>query len=661
MNVPTNRLLAATLALAVAALPACSDSTGSKAGPAAHVDVVSGNAQSGPAGTELPQPVVVKVTDAQGRPVQGQVVSFVVTGGGGHVFAGSGATDGQGLAQERWTLGTAAGPQTLEARTVVGGQPLSAAVFTATAVAGAPATAVALGGDTSVAGVPGSVVEDSFAVVVRDQHGNPAPGVQVAWAVTGGGGSITSPTPTDAAGIARTQWVLGPAGPATQSAQATVAGTTVRFTARAVTQLVKTAGDGSLAPPGTVVTVSVSADNAEGLPIHWTVTGGGGSVSPAISRIGGLATASAQWTLGPSGPQTLTASSGSLSVTFTATSVLVGSRTLKAQVPGRILDLDVTRVLWLDSATTRKVKLRDLADGSDALVVADGGVLGRLTPTGALVVRVAGTYELVEYRAGAATSLGPVSAGPVFAEPLLAVSGGWAAWMAGAGEPVIRRDLAAGTNLTVSGADFATSGVSVDVGLNGDVAFERRTGGAFDGVSYVSLFHAGTTTTVFAGGSAQPVMPRTDGGNVVYVTHSLGEGDIQWLWHGGATERLTAVLTRPGSPRIDSRLAGGWVAYLEIHQPLDGPGTAQVRLRTPAGADEAVSRVGAPLLDALCPDGSVAYTDGVYVEGNPVRTRRYLAYRNGPVVDVGPPGGTVVCRGLRFFLYSGSAGYELSQ
>src|SRR3954471_7624391 len=108
------------LAGAVAALAACADSTGAKVGAAAHLDVLSGNTQTAPVGTELPQPLVVKVTDDKGHVVKGQVVNFVVTAGGGHVFAGTAITNDDGLAQERWTLGGVAGPQQLEARAVDG-------------------------------------------------------------------------------------------------------------------------------------------------------------------------------------------------------------------------------------------------------------------------------------------------------------------------------------------------------------------------------------------------------------------------------------------------------------------------------------------------------------------------------------------------------------
>ena len=360
---PLRTLSRALLAGAVLALPACKDSTGSKPGPAAHVDILSGNAQTAPVLTELPQPLVVRVTDAKGRLVTGQVVSFVVTAGGGHAAAGTATTDAAGVAQDRWTLGGALGPQTLEARAVSAtGQVLASATFTATGTPGTPAQAAPYGpgvasGDTIVAAVVSAVVEDSFAVIVRDAAGNPVPGAQVAWAVTSGGGTITTPTPTNAAGVARTQWVLG-AATTPQTATATVAGTTIRFTAYPATALTRTSGDGVTAGTGSTLTVTLAATGASGaiggLPIHWTVASGGGSVTPAVGETSRHAfnqgTASAAWTLGPSaGPQTLTASAGGLSVTFTATAIAAGTRTLLAQLPGRVLDATSDRVLWVES------------------------------------------------------------------------------------------------------------------------------------------------------------------------------------------------------------------------------------------------------------------------------------------------------------------------
>ena len=127
---------------------ACKDSgTGpEQAGPPAVLQIVSGNTQQGTVGQELSQPIVVKILDANGNPVSGQVINFRVTAGGGSVFAGASITNSSGIAQERWTLGRVAGAaHTLEVRAVdnTTGAELVFGTFAATAKAGAAGTPTA--------------------------------------------------------------------------------------------------------------------------------------------------------------------------------------------------------------------------------------------------------------------------------------------------------------------------------------------------------------------------------------------------------------------------------------------------------------------------------------------------------------------------------------
>ena len=99
------------------------------------MEILSGNNQSAAAGSELPNPLVVVVRDANGNPVEGQVVNFVVVEGGGHVFAGAALTNANGRAQDWWTLGDDPNaPQMLEVRAVdpETGEKQVFAVFTAT-------------------------------------------------------------------------------------------------------------------------------------------------------------------------------------------------------------------------------------------------------------------------------------------------------------------------------------------------------------------------------------------------------------------------------------------------------------------------------------------------------------------------------------------------
>src|SRR5687768_9081549 len=92
---PFRRLSAAAALLAAALLASCESPTGGGAGAPARMDVVAGDLQTATAGAELPQALVVRVLDDRGHPVRGQIVNFVVTAGGGTVFAGSAATNQQ--------------------------------------------------------------------------------------------------------------------------------------------------------------------------------------------------------------------------------------------------------------------------------------------------------------------------------------------------------------------------------------------------------------------------------------------------------------------------------------------------------------------------------------------------------------------------------------
>src|SRR5712691_4013922 len=97
------------------------------------LSVVSGDNQTAPPGTELPNPIVARVEDSRGHPVKGQIVYFVVVSGGGSVFAGAAISGGDGIVQERWTVGFS-GSQQVEARAVDNqtGEKITFATFTAT-------------------------------------------------------------------------------------------------------------------------------------------------------------------------------------------------------------------------------------------------------------------------------------------------------------------------------------------------------------------------------------------------------------------------------------------------------------------------------------------------------------------------------------------------
>lgn len=67
---------------------------------------VSGDNQSGTAGTALPNPLVVEVKNSAGNPQAGTTVTFAVTGGGGSISPTSAVTNANGQASTVLTLGT---------------------------------------------------------------------------------------------------------------------------------------------------------------------------------------------------------------------------------------------------------------------------------------------------------------------------------------------------------------------------------------------------------------------------------------------------------------------------------------------------------------------------------------------------------------------------
>lgn len=114
------RLLRSVLVV-VAALAACDDlGPQPPPGSPAAVVVVSGGGQEGMAGSTLAEAVVVRVDDAGGSPVAGATVTFSAATGHGSADPATAATDAAGLAGTTWTLGNAAGAQTLTA-SVAGG------------------------------------------------------------------------------------------------------------------------------------------------------------------------------------------------------------------------------------------------------------------------------------------------------------------------------------------------------------------------------------------------------------------------------------------------------------------------------------------------------------------------------------------------------------
>ncbi len=325
-------------------------------GNPAEVTVVSGNGQSAAVGTTLPAPLVVRVVDPHGNVVPGVTVNF--TANGGSLSASTATTSTTGEAQTVWTLPTTAGPYATDA-SVPG---LAVAQFTATAMAGSAATWAKTRGDGQTAPV-GEALPESLTVRVLDQYGNPVPDISVTWTPNGGGSVSPSMSLTSSTGHASTRRTLGTT-PGANTTVATAPGLgQLTFSATAnpgpgVT-LEKVSGDaqsgGLNQPLANVLVVRVRDQYGNPVPgqtVHWTVIGGGGSVSPssALTTADGLASTS--WTLGGTGANQVQAVHGSLNVTFAATVTGLSAATVD---PGNFRE----RVGVIGQASTLTALVRD--------------------------------------------------------------------------------------------------------------------------------------------------------------------------------------------------------------------------------------------------------------------------------------------------------------
>ena len=275
-----------------------------------------------------------------------------------------------------------------------------------------------------------------------------------------------------------------------------------------------------------------------------------------------------------------------------------------ATVPGRVLDADADRILYLDSTATdaQSVRIRDRGTGADVTLGSGFRMLrgpAYLTPTGALFIQVSpvlpAPQTLLEWRNGVSTDLGTASD--------LHVSGPYAGYVAGSFPDLtlIRRNTITGTATTIA-AD--PSGSGNDVASNGNVAY-------WTADKDVWLFQDGAGAGQISPEVGENTSPVTDGVNVVYARRTL-RASSQWLWeierYDGAT---TTVLAPERAQDIrsvaDYAVNNGWIAFTK-------PGTGgflQVWTRSPSGEERQVTIGGTPSsIAALGPNGEVVSAEG---------------------------------------------------
>ena len=136
------------------------------------LDIISGNDQEGLPGAALENPFVVEVRDPSGDPLPGVQVTFLVSSGGGTLSATSAMADVNGRAESILTLGPNLGRNTVTV-SVTGIQEQQ--TFTAEGIR-IPLAFWIISGDKQQ-GLLGEALAKPFVVEVRDQSGDPLPGV----------------------------------------------------------------------------------------------------------------------------------------------------------------------------------------------------------------------------------------------------------------------------------------------------------------------------------------------------------------------------------------------------------------------------------------------------------------------------------------------------
>ncbi len=200
------------------------------------IEMLSGSNQTGEINSQLPGPLLVLLTGADGNPAPNETVIFKVTQNNGRISGNSGTasslaevTDANGIAFVSHTLGSTSG---------VGNNKVEATAvgFTGTVVCTASATEkpphkINIGSGNNQRGAVNTPLPNPLVAVVTDDGHNVLKGVPVTFAVTGGGGNINSSQSvvvnTDSDGRATVSFALGPVdGQDNNQVQADFAGNT---------------------------------------------------------------------------------------------------------------------------------------------------------------------------------------------------------------------------------------------------------------------------------------------------------------------------------------------------------------------------------------------------------------------------------------------------
>lgn len=201
---------------ATGAIAGCKKTATTEVATASAITVVQGNNQAVQAGKDLPNPIVLRVTDKLGVAMAAVPVSLMVAEGGGIVTPSSGVSDTKGEFTAKWTLGPLNPDNQLRA-SVPGVDPIK---IYATGIV--PSDIIVAQGNGQVAKV-GASLPTSIVVRIVGSGNTPMAGVTVLFQVVSGGGSMSPQSAvTSSLGEVTAKWTLGNA-IGTQTAQISAA------------------------------------------------------------------------------------------------------------------------------------------------------------------------------------------------------------------------------------------------------------------------------------------------------------------------------------------------------------------------------------------------------------------------------------------------------
>lgn len=237
--------------------------------PALTLELVSGQDQQAIAGSDLPQPFIVRLL-RDGLPAAQHAVTFAVASGGGSVRPSVVTTASNGTAAATARLGPGEGGQRFAAS--VPGAVNSPLFFEATSRP-RPVAELRIVSGQGQTGLPGEPLALPFVVQAVDTDGQPLSGRTVTFATSDEGNELSDWTPvTDAQGLASTLAKLTST-EGTHSFTATCEGINVTFdvvvSSRQALRLVAVSGDNLTAEVGLVLPEPfvLRAVNAAGAPV----------------------------------------------------------------------------------------------------------------------------------------------------------------------------------------------------------------------------------------------------------------------------------------------------------------------------------------------------------------------------------------------------------